>query len=99
MNFKQAYERLISSELFKKWRSNNPGFYLSHVFSKLDKNFEPLEWEAGFYSKDSERITVFSIGEKIEQKPSDEVFKKEGHPKLLEIKKVETLYHGTGGYI
>lgn len=69
---KTAYKKLLESKEFK-----NEGI-LSGAFLMCDmENLDKTEWQLDFYNKESDRITTYNIGHKIELTDNSEVFKDE----------------------
>ncbi len=77
MIIKTKYESLLESEIFRKWKENNPETYLAHAFAILD-NKSDGEWQFGYYNFTSGLMTSFFMKEEgITYSPETEVFKKE----------------------
>ena len=87
MQLKPAIKRLESSSIFKKFKKSHPDFYLVHAFMMVEQGLSP--WQIGYYSKKKDRIVVFDVGDKIEQSPESEVFKKGGSVKKIDMGKVK----------
>lgn len=78
MNF-PFFRQLSRSREFLDWQKKNPAAFLSHFYCRLDSRFRPLSpWEAGFYSKKNDKITIFIIGKKISLRPEEDIYKKPG---------------------
>ncbi len=76
----ELYQQLLKEELFRDWKKQNSGIYLSHFFCQMSNKFEPkTSWEIGFFNPEDQKITVFKPLEKegFEIKAADEVFKEE----------------------
>ena len=58
MDFNSALEKLKDSNIFKKWKKENPKCYIIHGFIMLDPEMDD-EWQIGYYNADNERITTF----------------------------------------
>lgn len=87
MDLKELYKKLTESEEFKEWKKKHPKDYLVHFF-KFSEEFEG-DWQIGYYSKESDKITGFVIGEQIGVLPEENVFKKQGAVKKLVLSKVK----------
>ncbi len=74
----EMLERIQKDKDFKSWKKKHPEGYLSHFFCPISKDCQlKSDWEIGFYNPTSEKMTVFSCGEKVAVKENeDEVFKK-----------------------
>ena len=77
MDFKTALEKLKNSSEFKKWISKNKKSYLAYAFIMIE-NSEKSEWQIGYYDKKLDKVTVFTINNKIEINPEQDIFKKPG---------------------
>ncbi|HLC62998.1 MAG TPA: hypothetical protein VJJ21_01645 [Candidatus Nanoarchaeia archaeon] len=85
----EILKKLESSKEFKSWKSDNPGYYLSSLFSTLDKE-ESLKWQFHYYSKEKDEIVTFNLSPEITIDPDSEVFKKkDSRIEPLEIQKVK----------
>jgi len=71
--FKEALKILEESEVFKKWKKENPEAYLSYGFFVVDDT--DFKWKIGYYHGD--KITSFVVGDKIEIGEDEDVFQKE----------------------
>ena len=89
MDCHTAYKKLVSSDIFKKWRGENSEAYLSHLFGETDEQLEIGPWQIGYYDREADKIITFVAGSDIEQMPAEEVFKKEGIVQELEFEKVK----------
>lgn len=69
MTFKVALEKLLDSKEFQDWNKDE---YLTHGF-KVDNG-----WELGFYNKDTDKITTFTVTDSIYKGEEQEVFKESG---------------------
>lgn len=74
---KEKLDKLKNSEIFKDWRKENEKSHLAHVFILLDEANKG-EWQIGYYTPETSKITTFVVGEDISQNPDEEVFKKPG---------------------
>jgi len=90
MSFGEAYNKLKNTSLFKEWKEKNPDCYLAHFYVVLGNDFSlKNDWEIGFYDVKEDRIFVFVVGDGVELKPQEDVFKKEGKVEELELGKVK----------
>ncbi len=74
MKIKEIINKVESSELFKQWEEKDKA-KLTHLFNGID-NHKLDNWQLGYYNKETDKITVFEVGDKIEKLPSDDVLKK-----------------------
>lgn len=91
MELDYALEKLRSSEEFKAFSKENLNYYFVHAFILYEEG-KRAEWQFGFYNKKSDRIIVFEVselGNKITQSPEEDVFKKSGIVKELDLKTVK----------
>jgi len=77
MDFKTALKKLKNSPEFRKWISKNKKSYLTYAFTMIE-NSEKSEWQIGYYDKKLDKVTVFTINNKIEINPEQDIFKKPG---------------------
>lgn len=88
MILKKAIEKIEASEEFKKFKKENPDFYLAHAFTMVEKVQQ--DWQVGYYSKTKDMVVVFIVSKTVEMSPEEEVFKKPGKVvKKLDMKKVK----------
>lgn len=73
---KQIQITLEQSKEFQEWKSNNPSGYFTHAFNVINKHVFD-NWQLGYYSKETSKITVFEIAETITISPESEVFQEE----------------------
>jgi len=93
--FREALTRLEKSEEFKEWQKKHQDEALAHFFTFVTGENKHSPWDIGFYHAEEDKLTVFSMKEIIEVRPSLEVFKKEGEMQGLDLKKVKlTLKEG-----
>jgi len=75
MLFKDAYKKLIKSEVFKKWEKKHNNDFLAHGFF-LEENGKS-SWQIGYYNKKDDKITPFIVSDKeIVQTEASEIFKR-----------------------
>jgi DNA-directed RNA polymerase subunit M/transcription elongation factor TFIIS len=85
-NMLELYQKLKESEAFKGTKG-----YLSHFYCQLDTEYQIKgDCEIGFYDPDEDKIITFVVGEKIEKKPAEDVFKKEQKVEELKLDQVKT---------
>lgn len=87
MDLKNSFKKLLSSNIFKKWRSNHKEAYLCSCFILIgddivDKNLS--KWQFDFWMKEKEKMTSFLMGKEISMQEDDESFKKK-ETKILEL--------------
>ncbi len=84
MSMKETVGRLESSPEFGKWKKENAHSYLADAFLVIDTKSRG-EWQLGYYTGKSDKVTVFKVSDKIEISAADEVLKKE-EDKVYEVK-------------
>lgn len=72
-SFKDALDKLKSSDIFNRWHKDNKKCYLSYGFVIIKGDDV---WRIGYFHPDNEQVTSFVIDEKIFIEPEDESFKK-----------------------
>ncbi len=87
----QLIKKIEDSGVFKEWRKENREYYLVHAFLMIDPSIKQ-EWQIGYYSKKKDKIVTFCVNENITKNPEEEVFKKSGIVKKLDLKKVKIPY-------
>lgn len=90
MDLKKDYETLKATDEFKKFKDNEDGFVLAHAFMSKELGKES-HWDFGFYHKGRDRIVVFET-RPIKRSEEQEVFKKEGDVKPINLEEVEISY-------
>ncbi|MCF7871514.1 hypothetical protein K9L97_00605 [Candidatus Woesearchaeota archaeon] len=87
MGVKESFEDLQCSEEFKSFLENESGFILAHahLMKEFDKD---ADWEFGFYNASRDAMTVFETNPVV-RTPEQEVFKKSGVLKELDLNLVE----------
>ena len=79
MGFKDAFAKLEKSSEYKNWKKKFPKGYLIYGFIMLGEKVKE-EWQIGLF--DHEKITAFTVADKIIQNPgiygSIRRFKKRG---------------------
>src|SRR3989338_534251 len=76
MLFKQEVDKLAESKEFKDWTGKHKAFYLAYGFLSFG---EKSEWQIGYYNKNTDKITSFTIGDSIVTNPEENGFKEEHH--------------------
>jgi len=87
MNLKETLKTLEESPEFTAWKVDHKNNYLVHAFTIFESENIQEDWQIGYYDKDSDRITVFVVGEKITKNPETEAFKEQG--KIIKELKLE----------
>jgi hypothetical protein len=85
-------EKLEMFEEFKKFKQENPDYYLTSGFFMIeDKNKLDSTWQVDFFTPSSHKITSFIIdGDKLEIKPNQDVFQKDkGVLKELKVEDIK----------
>jgi len=88
MILKQTIRMVEQSKAFKSFIKKHPDYYLAHCFTMLDERERKYGWELGYYSEKTDKLVVFETKPSIRMRPEDEVFKKSGIIKKLELSKV-----------
>jgi len=91
MDINEIMLRLESSESYKNFIKAYPENYLVHIFRIADSENND-EWQAGFYSKKTDLVTVFEISDKIKIMPPEEAFKEKSFIAPLDIGKVTVSF-------
>jgi len=105
MALKDIIKKVEKNKSFKSFIKANPDYYLAHCFSMIDEGKKDKEekakgkgtgakkqavkWELGYYSLKTDKIVVFETEPKINMRPEEDAFKKEGIIKKLDIAKVK----------
>lgn len=86
--FKETLKTLESSKEFKDWRKKNPTAYLSYGFFAIEE--VDTAWKIGYYHKNNNKITSFTVGKKIKLESDEEPFKKEkSKVEKIDLKKLK----------
>lgn len=80
MNVHQAVEYVNQSDIFKDLKDH---YYLAHAFTVLEKNGQ-APWQIGYYSKETDKLIVFTAQDPVQKGNEEEAFKKEGHVQKLD---------------
>lgn len=76
MDVLKIIDKLKKSKKFDHWKKNKKNIFFSYAFKILnDDNF--LGWQIGYYNKDNDKMTTFSIiDDNIDIEKEEEIFKK-----------------------
>lgn len=86
MDVDDVLDSLEQSRTFSAWSLQHPKAYLAHLFCMIEDG--ERTWQVG-YAHDG-LITVFVLGETIEELPADKPFRKPGTPvPKLDLARVE----------
>jgi len=88
---KEVVKKVESSKAFKSFKKEHQDYFLAHCFAMLveGEKEKDIKWELGYYSEKADKIVVFEIMPKVNMRPEEDAFKKEGTIKKLDIKKVK----------
>jgi uncharacterized membrane protein YkoI len=91
MNLKQISKNVESSKAFKSFIKAHPDYFLAHCFSMLveGEGEKDIKWELGYYSEKTDKVVVFETEPKINMRPEEDAFKKDGTIKKLDIGKIK----------
>jgi uncharacterized membrane protein YkoI len=91
MDLKQTIKKVESSKAFKSFFKAHPHYFLAHCFAMLveGEKEKDIKWELGYYSEKTDKIVVFETMPKVNMRPEEDAFKKDGTIKKLDIKKVK----------
>ena len=78
MELKDKLSKLEQSKIFVDWKKDNVDSYLAHIFRMLDDANKDM-WQFGYYNKDDTITTFIMDGEKVNEVPEQEIFKKDKH--------------------
>lgn len=90
MQFKNAWQTVLDSQKYQDWKQEHQETTFSYAFTTVEKEISK-DWQIGFYDKNEDKITTFSIlnGEVVDYR-TDEVFKQPGSQMLeIELTKVK----------
>jgi hypothetical protein len=90
MDINNIISNVESSDEYKDFIKNNPHHYLAHLFSLMDSEHKN-DWQLGYYSKETDKITVFDYLEDgtLSIMPPQEAFKEKNYIEPLDIGKVK----------
>ncbi|MEK6932696.1 MAG: hypothetical protein AABW56_02780 [Nanoarchaeota archaeon] len=79
----QFYNKLLNNKEFKSWKDKHKDAYLSSCVLMSDPGQKEI-WNFDFYIPKKNKITTFSVDEKLEIKEDQKIFE-QNHKKLKEI--------------
>jgi hypothetical protein len=91
MDIKDVISRVESSDSFKYFIKAYPENYLVHIFRIADSENKD-EWQVGYYSKKTDKVTIFEIADAVKILPPEEVFKEKDFIALLDLSKVNISF-------
>ena len=76
MDLKEVLNQLKGNKDFEQWKKSNTNTFFSYAFKILkEENFDG--WKIGFYNKDNNKVTTFSVNkDKVEIDQDEDIFKK-----------------------
>jgi len=86
MKMSEAFEELNTSKEYNEFQKENKS-YLAHAFAMFPAGEEP-KWQFGYYNESTDKIISFET-DPVKQLPEEEVFKKEGTLKQLDMTAVK----------
>lgn len=89
MNLSKVVKEVESSKAFKQFIKQHKDYFLAHCFTMVSQGEKKFKWELGYYSEKADKLVVFETSPKINMRPEEEAFKKEGSIKKLDLKKVK----------
>jgi len=87
--FKEALKTLEKSKQFQDWRKKNPEAYLSYGMLVLEDKED--DWKIGYYHKKNNKVTSFTVGDKIKIEPEEDILQKE--EKTVEKVDMDSVKH------
>ena len=92
MDVKEVVSSVESSKEYTDFIAENSDNYLVHLFTMMDVAHKD-DWQLGYYSKKSDKITVFENNQgKITILPAQEAFKEKNYIAPLNIDNVKIAY-------
>jgi hypothetical protein len=89
MDINDVVKTIGDSDEFKEFIKDNPENYLVHLFSMMDAEHKD-DWQVGYYSKKSDKITVFELDNgKITVIPAQEAFKEKNYIAPLKVDQIK----------
>lgn len=85
VSLKSLVGKVESSRVFKSFIKEHPHYYLAHCFAMISGDEEGCAWELGYYSEKSDKLVVFETKPRIRMRPAEEVFKRSGVVKKLDL--------------
>jgi hypothetical protein len=89
MNLNQILKKVEQSKVFRKFIKEHPDYFLAHCFTMASEGEKKFKWELGYYSEKTDKLIVFETEPKVNMRPEEEAFKKEGTIKKLEVSQVK----------
>jgi hypothetical protein len=89
MAVKDEIKKLEASKVFKQFIKQHKDYFLVHCFTMVSESEKKFKWELGYYSEKADKLVVFEASPKINMRPEEEAFKREGSIKKLELGKVK----------
>lgn len=91
MDLKQTIKKVENSKAFKSFIKAQPDYFLAHCFAMLESNEKEkdIKWELGYYSEKTDKVVVFETMPKVNMRPEEDAFKKDGTIKKLGLGKVK----------
>jgi len=86
MQIKELVASLEQTDSFADFAKRHPEHYLVHIFSSASEQASPPE--LGYYSKETDQITVFHTNP-VQELPPEPVFKETGVLKALDLDTVQ----------
>ncbi|MBI5390057.1 hypothetical protein HZB02_01070 [Candidatus Woesearchaeota archaeon] len=80
-------KQLEASKEFKAWKKQHDAAYLVHCFKLID-DANQNEWQIGYFSPRTKKISTFVLGSSITRNPDAEPLNQHGKIKQLDLKKV-----------
>lgn len=74
MKINEMITKIESSDSYKEYKEEHKDAYIAHFFCMHNAAVD--DWQAGYYSKKTDKITVFEL-KPLKRLPEEEVFKKE----------------------
>jgi uncharacterized membrane protein YkoI len=87
MDLHKKLMQLKTDFSFVAWKHNHPNAYLVHFFFMTG-----LDLQIGYYEKESDTITTFTIADKVVQNPSSDVFKEEQTVSVLDFAQTKVSF-------
>jgi hypothetical protein len=85
---KKELMELQDSEVYLAWKDNHPDAYLTHAFCMYESKGQ-VDWQFGFYHKDTDKITTFVMEDMIKKMPESEVLKRDDMLNPVDMTKVD----------
>lgn len=74
---KEAFQKVISSDSYKKYKEDHPDSFLTNVFSMVQSAESDKEWQFGFYEPKDDMLTPFVVHTEgtVEPGKADKIFR------------------------